>query len=182
VCALLIGDADDPVQVTIVPRGGSGGVTWLVTNDDLLVSGAQARARLVVAMGGRAAEEIFLNGDFTSGASDDYIAARVLATHMVTRFGMSPNGVAYVGLDPTQMLPDVVHRAVNDILEDSLSSARALLHASGVLLRAIAEELLDEDTLKGARLRELRLAFEPVSVAVPTTGEHLRSYSTRVDE
>jgi ATP-dependent Zn protease len=101
---------------------------------------------------------------------------------MVTRFGMSPNGVAYVGLDPTQMLPDIVHRAVNDILEDSLSSARALLHASAVLLRAIADELLDEDTLKGARLRELRLAFEPVSIAVPTTGEQLRSYSTRVDE
>ena len=182
VCALLIADAEDPVQVTIVPRGGAGGATWLVTTDDLLVSGSQARARLVVAMGGRAAEEILLEGDFTSGSSHDYVAARVLATHMVTRFGMSPNGVAYVGLDPTQMLPDVVQQAVNDILEDSLSSARALLHSSSALLRAIADELLDEETLGAARLRELRLAFEPLSVTVPTSGEQLRSYSTNVDE
>ena len=184
VCALLIPHADDPVQVTIVPRGGTAGTTWLVAGDDLLVTRSQARAGLMVAMGGRAAEEVLLDGDFTSGPSHDYVAARTLATQMVTRFGMGTTGVAYVGLDAAETLRGDVQEAVNGLLEDSLVGARAILHASEALVRAIAVELLDEETLKAVRLHELRRAFEagPESPDAATAAQRRASYSDSVEE
>jgi ATP-dependent Zn protease len=191
VCALLVPGAMDPVQVTIVPRGGTGGTTWLEDGDDLLVTRSQAQARLVVAMGGRAGEEILLSGDFTSGPSQDYAAARGLARQMVTRFGMGAMGVAHAGCEPADEPATEVQAAVNDLLEDSMLAARALLQTSQPLLEAIAAELVDEETLTRARLAELRRAFDPVGATrtrrrvVEPIGAHreLRSdYSLSVDE
>src|SRR6266516_2927995 len=51
---LLQADAEDPVQVTIVPRGAARGVTWFTTSDGMFLTRRQARAQLVVAMAGRA--------------------------------------------------------------------------------------------------------------------------------
>jgi cell division protease FtsH len=191
VCALLVPYADDPVQVTIVPRGGTGGTTWLVEGDDLLVTRAQAQASLIVAMGGRAAEEILLEGDFTSGSSQDYAGARVLATHMVTRLAMGPAGVAHAGRpageEPT---PDVV-AAVSQLLGDSMLAARALVGSSQPLLAAIAAELVEEETLDGKRLRALRQEFNLVELhpdrrrsvlPVPAERERRRDQSISVEE
>jgi cell division protease FtsH len=60
---LLLADASDPVQVTIVPRGATGEATWFPGRDELLVTAGQARAQLVVALAGRAAEELHLGDD-----------------------------------------------------------------------------------------------------------------------
>ena len=170
-CALLLDDIDDPVQVTIVPRGGAGGATWLITGDDQLVSRSQARARLVVAMGGRGAEELLLDGDFTSGASQDYAGARALATSMVTRFGMGQRGVAHVGYAPGEPLPEEVAAAVNDLLEDSLAAARALLFPAAPLLEAVAAELLVDETVFLPRLRTLVDTWDDVEEAAgPVAG------------
>ena len=155
VCALLLPGASDPVQVTIVSRGASGGATWLAGDDDQLISRSHAHAQLVVAMGGRSAEEILLDGDFTSGPSHDYAAARNLALNMVTRFGMSDRGVVHVGYDTTTGPSHEVDRAINDLLVDSLVAARALLHRAGDLLGAVAAELLAEETVHLDRLRSL---------------------------
>ncbi|HVW34937.1 MAG TPA: AAA family ATPase, partial [Acidimicrobiia bacterium] len=95
--ALLIPEAHDPVQVTIVPRGAAGGVTWMGGDDASFLTGAEARARLAVSLAGRAAEEILLHGDFTQGASSDIAAATALAQRMVAEWGMSPLGLAAVG-------------------------------------------------------------------------------------
>ena len=107
-------------------RGGTGGTTWLVEGDDLLVTRTQAQAGLIVAMGGRAGEEILLEGDFTSGSSQDFAGARSLATQMVTRFGWelaaSPTPVDPVGDEP----PHDARAAVDQLLEDSMLAARAL--------------------------------------------------------
>ena len=160
VCALLVPDADDPVQVTIVPRSGTGGTTWLVAaGDDLLVTRSQAQANLVVSMGGRAAEEVLLEGDFTSGSSNDYAAARALAGQMVIRFGMGASGVAHAGFASGDALPIEVQAAVDDLLENSLLAARAVVQTSQGLLEAIAAELVDEETLTASRLKELCAAF-----------------------
>ncbi len=71
IAALLLEDADDPVQVSIVPRGPAGGVTWMSGNDDMFLTRARALADLRVAMGGRAAEELLLDGEYTQGAHGD---------------------------------------------------------------------------------------------------------------
>lgn len=97
VAALVLPEAHDPVQVTIVPRGPAGGVTWMGGDDHSFLTRSQARAKLAVAMAGRAAEELLLDGDFTQGASGDLASATSLATRMVTEWGMSSLGLAAMG-------------------------------------------------------------------------------------
>jgi cell division protease FtsH len=106
-------------------------------------------------MGGRAAEERLLDGDFTSGSSEDYAAARIVATNMVTRFAMGQRGVAHVGYDAGIGLPTEIEAAIDHLLEESLTASRALLHAAPALLEAIADELLEDETVGLPRLREL---------------------------
>lgn len=63
-------------------------------NDDSLLTRSEARAQLAVAMAGRAAEELLLEGDFTQGAAGDLASATKLATRMVTTWGMSSLGLS----------------------------------------------------------------------------------------
>ena len=86
--ALVQEHANDPLSVTIVPRGPSGGTTWMDGDDRVFMQRSSALAQLVTAMGGRAAEELLLDGDFTQGASGDLQQATVLARKMITEYGM----------------------------------------------------------------------------------------------
>jgi cell division protease FtsH len=97
----------DPVdKVTLLPRsGGVGGFTRFSPDEEVidsgLVSKAYLRARLVMALGGRAAEMVvFGPGEITQGASGDLQMVSHLAREMVTRFGFSSLGpVALEGGD-----------------------------------------------------------------------------------
>jgi cell division protease FtsH len=156
VAALVLPDAHDPVQVTIVPRGVAGGVTWMGGDDHSFLTRSQARAQLAVAMGGRAAEELLLDGDFTQGASGDLASATSLAVRMVTQWGMSSLGLA--ALDPERTGPglaDRVHTEVDSMLADALDSARRLLAEHRPLFEAVVAELLEEETIDLERLQSL---------------------------
>ena len=154
-CALLLPEIDDPTQVSIVPRGVSGGATWLVPGDDRLLRRQQLSARLVVMMGGRAGEEVLLGGEFTNGPADDLRRARLLATEMAVRYGMAGDGVGHGGLAGAELPPDALAET-NMLLEDALRRARSLLATNEALLHQIAVELLDDETLHADRLRGLR--------------------------
>ena len=80
----------DPVkQITILPAGNTGGVTVRVPGEDSLGrTKNQMLDDIVVALGGRVAEELVL-GDISTGASSDIQHATQIATDMVTRYGMS---------------------------------------------------------------------------------------------
>merc|ERR1740125_40014 len=85
----------DPVQkVTLVPRGQAKGLTWFIPGEDpSLISKQQIFARVVGALGGRAAEEvIFGHAEVTTGASGDLQQLANMAKQMVTTFGMSDVG------------------------------------------------------------------------------------------
>jgi cell division protease FtsH len=157
VAALVQPHANDPVQVTIVPRGPAGGVTWMGDNDDSFMTRSQAEAQLVVALGGRAAEEILLDGDFTQGASGDLQSATSLAVRMVSQWGMSPTlGLAAISPElagPGQV--DKVMGEVDRLLAKALDAARQLLVDERPLLDSIVAELLAEDTADLDRLNQL---------------------------
>ena len=86
---LLVPGADPVNRVTIVPRGQALGVTYQRPEDDRYNYGeGYLRARIVGALGGRAAEEI-VYGTRTTGAENDIEQATELARQMVTRWGMS---------------------------------------------------------------------------------------------
>jgi cell division protease FtsH len=157
VAALLTENANDPVQVSIVPRGSTGGATWMTGSEHDLLSRKQAKAQLVVAMGGRAAEEILLEGDHTQGAHGDLAMATSLATDMVARFGMG-RSLVHRSEDQLMMAShsrQEVDSEVNALLEEALTSASSLLQSRLDLLRAVAEELLERETIDLDDLRRL---------------------------
>ncbi len=87
--------AHDPVQkVTLIPRGQAKGLTWFSPDDDqTLISRAQLKARIMGALGGRAAEDVvFGRAEVTTGAGGDIQQVASMARQMVTRFGMSDLG------------------------------------------------------------------------------------------
>jgi cell division protease FtsH len=82
-------EADVPQKVTIVPRGRTGGVTWTLPDEDRWYRGLDYfKARLAVAMGGRASERLLYGQPYT-GVEGDLKQATRLARNMVTHWGMS---------------------------------------------------------------------------------------------
>ncbi len=168
VCALALPHASDPVTVTIVPRGVAGGVTWMSGSDHAFLTRTQARAQLTVAMGGRAAEELLLNGDFTQGAHGDLTSATQLATEMVSRYGMGSKMLVRgermpVGNDP-------VEDEVSEMITSALHQARDVLRAHRRLVASLAATLLEEETASKERILELAADVDPELIAARATG------------
>ena len=156
--AALLADADDPVSVTIIPRGPAGGVTWMSGNDDIFLPRKKALARLVVSLAGRAAEEYLLDGEHTQGASSDLQGATNLATAMVTQYGMTDFGYAQIDAETLRVGGHVAaqaHARIDGLLRDAHRSATELLTENGAVLEALATALLVEETLSGARVRDI---------------------------
>ena len=82
--------SQDPVhQITIIPRGGAGGMTISLPQEDrAYLSRTELEERIAVCLGGRVAEQLVL-GDISTGASSDIQKASVTARAMVTKYGMS---------------------------------------------------------------------------------------------
>lgn len=159
VAALAHHAAEDPLQVSIVPRGPAGGVTWLGSSDQQFVSEPQARAQLVVAMAGRAAEQIALGESFTQGAASDLRRATELAHRMVAEYGMSDEvGPVHIPEEQRRVgvLADQLNAAVSRLLRDALDEALNLLSGHRDLLDLVAAELLEHENLDVDRLRELQ--------------------------
>jgi len=143
--AYLQEHSDDPVQVTIIPRGPAGGLTWMSGNDNQFLARTKAHAQLVTGLAGRAAEEILLDGEFTQGASGDLASATDLATAMVTQYGMTRLGYQVRRGGPGSTGGGAV--VVEELLADAHANATKLLRDHKTFLAAVATELLDAETL-----------------------------------
>lgn len=150
VTALRHPGADRPRNVSIVPRGQSGGVTWLETSENPILSRRALKARLVTTLGGRAGEELLLGGEHTAGAADDLRRATELAGAMVDRLGMTGRGLSVRdGGDKTSA------ETVEELLQEALEEARHIVTENRALLEDMVAELLRNDSLDGERLRLL---------------------------
>ncbi|MFC3689635.1 ATP-dependent metallopeptidase FtsH/Yme1/Tma family protein [Aquipuribacter hungaricus] len=171
--ALLLEDADDPVQVSIVPRGPAGGVTWMSGNDDSFLTRRRALADLRVAMGGRAAEELLLDGEFTQGAHGDLDSASRRALAMVTKYGMSRHGYLLVD-DDTVRMGGQVATEVREVAEELLAAAHedafTLLATHRVLLDAVAGALLEAENLTLADLLSVQASVDAAAPPVAAAG------------
>ena len=151
VASMMLADADDPVSVTIVPRGPAGGFTWMSAEDRQYMTVSQMYARIIVAMAGRAAEEFLLDGEFTTGPSGDYSTATKVAYHMVAVYGMTGEGLISYG-DGTDMSSlfaanSGIRDTVNNVLAAALNDARTIVKEHTPLLEDVVEGLLTNDTL-----------------------------------
>lgn len=175
--ASLTPHADPVDKVTLLPRsGGVGGFTRFFPDEEIIDSGlvtrAYLRARLVMALGGRAAEMVvFGDSEVTQGASGDLQMVSQLAREMVTRFGFSDLGpVALEGQDQEVFLGrDLVNtrqsyaestgreidRRVRALAQEALQEAIDLLEPRRQLMDRLVEALIEEETLQSDRFREL---------------------------
>src|SRR4249919_463632 len=166
----------EPVyKVTILPRGRTGGHALVVPEDDKsLATRSEMIARLVMAMGGRAAEEL----DFaepTTGASSDIAQATRIARAMVTEYGMSAKlgAVKYGTGDDEPFLgrtyghsPDYsievgseIDGEVRALIEAAHTEAWAVLNTYRDILDSLASALLEKETLDR---RDLEVIFAEV--------------------
>ena len=168
----------DPVdKVTLLPRsGGVGGFTRFSPDEEVidsgLVSKAYLRARLVMALGGRAAEMVvFGSGEITQGASGDLQMVSHLAREMVTRFGFSSLGPValeggdqevFLGRDLMQTRPSyaestgkAIDACVRQLAIQALNEAIDLLEPRREVMDRLVEALITEETLTGTRFRDL---------------------------
>lgn len=157
ICALRHHDAPDPVSVSITPRGHAGGITWMSGSDDNYLARSQAAAELVVAMGGRAGEELLLNGEFTQGPSSDLQRATELAKAMATQYGMTRRGLM---VRPNERDGDT-SEVIEELLKEALNDARALLIANQPLLEAVVDALLANETLEHHEILDIESSISP---------------------
>jgi cell division protease FtsH len=172
-CGLLQPESDPVRRVTVVPRAQALGVTLSVPEADRYnYTEGYLRARIVNALGGRAAEQV-VYGNITTGAENDLQQVTDLARAMVTRFGMSQEvgQVALSGNNPENFLESglatnssrpyseataqAVDRAVRRIVDDSYAKAVQLLSDNRQRLDALAQALLNEDSLDEREMREV---------------------------
>jgi cell division protease FtsH len=170
---LLQPEADPVRRVTVIPRGQALGVTLSVPEDDRYnYNEAYLRARIVNALGGRAAEQI-VYGSVTTGAENDIKQVTDLARAMVTRFGMSDEigMIALTGNEDGNFLESgfggamtrpyseataqTIDRATKRIIDESYEKALRLLSQERARLDALTEVLLREESLDYAEMLEI---------------------------
>jgi cell division protease FtsH len=159
VAALMQDDVEDPVSVSIVPRGLTGGATWLSGVDEEFVSRRFALAQLAMTLAGRAGEERLVGDDYTSGAAGDLQQATSLAFKMVVEWGMGSKNLMFHPTDSK-----LAEQEVQSLLEESLAKARQILEQNAALHVSVAEALLEEETLDQGRLVSLRKEFLEASL------------------
>jgi len=154
----------DPIhKVTIIPRGPALGLTMSLPEEDRLgYSASFIEERIAMALGGRIAEEIKF-GQLTTGAADDFRKATGLARSMVTEWGMTKalGPMAYGEKDdvmfqfgPSQKNKDYseqtareIDKEVRRIIDAQYTRARKIVEENVDKLDAIAEALLERETL-----------------------------------
>ena len=165
VCAIKIKGNDPLHKVTIVPRGRALGVAFTLPEDDRVsVTREQIEARLVMAYGGRTAEELIFGRDHvTTGASSDIQQATGIARRYVSQWGLSDIvGPILVGDNEQEMFlgreltsrrevsektAQLVDAEVSRVIKEAYNRAREALEANVDLLHSLAKNLLERETL-----------------------------------
>merc|ERR1712003_388976 len=162
----------DPVQkVTVIPRGQAKGLTWFTPGEDVsLISKQQIFARIVGALGGRAAEEvIFGKPEVTTGASSDLQQVSNMAKQMVTAFGMSDVGPWSLQDDQSgdmimrmmarnsmsEKLQADIDVAVKKIADEAYEVALQQMRDNREAIDEVVELLLERETISGDEFRTI---------------------------
>ncbi|KAL2642602.1 hypothetical protein R1flu_010189 [Riccia fluitans] len=168
-------------KATIVPRGMAlGMVSQLPEKDETSFSRKQMLARLDVCMGGRVAEElIFGEGEVTSGASSDIVSATRLAREMVTKYGMSKavGVVAHNYEDDGKSMSTetrlLVEQEVRNLLQKAYENAKTILTTHQKELHALANSLLENETLTGSQIKALIVSVNSPSPKTSSTASSI---------
>jgi cell division protease FtsH len=160
--------SDPPQRVTIVPRGMSAGVTFFAPNEEVHHQGFDIfKARLTVAMGGRAADRLVFNQAF-AGHEGDLKQATRLARYMVTHWGMSERlgpmsfriGEEHVFLGKEIQEPRDFSEGTAQVIDQEVQ--RLLREADERAYSILERHRSDLDRLAGALLEKEELSREEI--------------------
>ena len=178
VVAALLPEADPLHKVTIIPRGRALGVTMQLPEADRYThSKPFIESQIAILMGGRVAEELFLR-QMTSGASNDIERATELARKMVCELGMSPLGPVHFKRPSSAWdndsraagFSEETARRVDDEIRSLVmrgyETARQIIERQRSAVKALAEELLEVESVDADRLRQI-LAASVVPASMP---------------
>lgn len=173
VVARLSSNKDPVHMITIIPRGGAGGFTmYLPEEDRSYASKTEMEENIVRLLGGRVAEKLALD-DISTGASNDIERATKIARAMVTTYGMSDDlgPMAYgtndeevfIGRDFNKMrnyseeIAAKIDKEMRRIIDNAYHKTETLLSANMEKLDRVAQALLEKETISG---KEFELLFE----------------------
>ena len=177
----------DPVEkVTIIPRGGAGGLTWFTPDEEMgLETKSKILAMITATLGGRAAEEVVFGKDeVTQGAGQDIQVLTNMARKMITKFGMSDLGVlalegqdqpVFLGGDSgshheySQEVAAQIDIRIRNIAFDCLERAKQIISENRLAVDRIVDLLVDKETIDGKEFRELLAKFSPTYNPEPKT-------------
>lgn len=165
-------DSDPVHKVTIIPRGGTGGVTWFLPPEDRnYTSVIEFKDILARAMGGRVAEKIIYGDDrVTTGAGSDLRKATEIARDMVIEQGMGSKlrdqvfhedngGMVFDRITHERPYSDDTAREIDEevaeLIKEAGHRAEAVINANRPLLDKLAEALVKEETIEEDRVNEL---------------------------
>lgn len=171
VAAYNLKTQDKVHQVTIIQRGMAAGLT--VTrpdNDDKHVSRNQMRESIIMLLGGRVAEELFID-DICTGASNDIERATNTARSMVTKYGFSKklgtvvygsdNDEVFLGKDYghtrnySEAVAAEIDEEIRDIIEKAYADCTEILRANADKMHLLAKYLLKFEKIDGADFEKL---------------------------
>ena len=151
-------------HITIIPRGQTLGTTWTMPRGDSThLTRNQMYEQIVMLLGGRAAEDLFL-GDISVGASNDIDRATKLAKDMVARYGMCEklgtvsyldDGEVFIGRDYQQTksysesVAGTIDEEVKLLIDKAYSQCMDILKKDEDKLMAVVDYLMEHETMTG---------------------------------
>ncbi len=174
----------DPIhKATIIPRGRALGLVMrLPETDRFSITRAKLHDDLIVAMGGRAAEELIFGYEkVTTGASSDISQATNMARNMVTRWGLSDKvgtidyaedeGSRFYAANKvySEETGKIIDEEVRRIVDEALVKAKKILAEKKSDLETLAKALLEYETLSGDEIKDLLAGKEIRKASSQTT-------------
>lgn len=161
----VLPDSDPVHKVTIIPRGGTGGVTWFLPPEDKSYTNVyEFKDILARAMGGRVAEKLLYGEDgITTGAGSDLRKATEIARDMVIEQGMGSRlrdqvfhedngGMVFDKITHERPYSDAtaqeIDKEVEQLIKESAKRAEAVLKKNRPILEVLKDALLDKETLE----------------------------------
>ncbi|MBM3210392.1 ATP-dependent zinc metalloprotease FtsH [Candidatus Saccharibacteria bacterium] len=168
----VLPDSDPVHKVTIIPRGGTGGVTWFLPPEDKSYTNVyEFKDILARAMGGRVAEKILYGDDgITTGAGSDLRKATEIARDMIIEQGMGNKlrdqvfhddngGMVFDKMTHERPYSDDTARTIDEeveaLIKEASRRAEAVIIANRESLDALADVLLEEETIEEDRVNEV---------------------------
>ena len=168
----VLPDSDPVHKVTIIPRGGTGGVTWFLPPEDKsYTSVVEFKDILARALGGRVAEKIIYGDDhITTGAGSDLRKATEIARDMIIEQGMGSKlrdqvfhedngGMVFDKITHERPYSDdtakEIDREVEQLIKEAAKRAEAVINENRASLDKLAKALLEEETIEEEAVRDI---------------------------